>query len=305
MEVKFINEKDGLELGSRHYKGISRILIPAIKNDGHDIYLTRTFNACSTFRNWLIKSIDTNNNTITIYLEGFNSPDSVDVYAKKQRRNFKSFIRKHNIVEVDFGHQTSLFCPTHGEQKNTQRTDSLMPGEMHKKRPCIVVGTMSNSVVVIPLTTKNSGNPKHIPITKASFSHLHERYHIKPSFAALNMIQTVSVHRVFPPREAISGNYRHQYSKYKLSDSDGRAVDNALADACNHDVSKELMATKAALENAKKEKFRLIEKNNELKREADNKDCAITEMQSVICHIAKEYGLTGSLKKIMSELKNI
>ena len=305
MEVVFINQENSAQLGCKNYQGISQTAIPTFQENGHDVYLTRKFETDQRYKSWLIKSVEINDNSVAIYLQGFVSPDSVAVYATKQRRNFKSFIRKHNIVEVDFGHQMSLFCSTNGERKNTQRTDVWMPGEMHKKRPCIIIGAMANSVTIIPLTTKYRSNPKYVPITRASFKNLHKRYYQNPSFAVLNMIQTVSIHRVFPPREAMDGKYRHQYSRYRLSDSDGKAVDNALADIYNDDVTKKLGLTQQALRSAKQEKFRLIEKNHVLLNEVAQKDNAIDEMENVIRHLANEYGLTGDLDTIMSELMRI
>ena len=103
----------------------------------------------------------------------------------------------------------------------------------------------------------------------------------------------------------MDGKYRHQYSRYRLSDSDGKAVDNALADIYNDDVTKELGLTQQALKSAKQEKFRLIEKNHALLNEVAQKDNAIDEMENVIRHLANEYGLSGDLDTIMSELMHI
>ena len=165
MEVKFFNEGDGVLLGCRTYDGITHTIIPAFNETEHDIYFTKTFQKETSFKSWLIKSIEVNDSGVDIYLKGNIVPDSVDVYAKKQHKKFNTIIRKHNIIEVDFGHETTLFSLGTGAQKNTVITDALMPGEMHKKRPCIVMGTKGTSVTVIPLTTKNYNNPKHVLIS--------------------------------------------------------------------------------------------------------------------------------------------
>lgn len=303
MEVRFINEEDGVQLGCRTYEGISHTIIPAFNANDHDIYFTKTFSKNSDFKSWLVKSVVITKEGAEIYVSGNLIPDSVYTYAQKQHRNFHSYIRKHNIVEVDFGHETSMFGLTSGEQKNTYRTDSLMPGEMHKKRPCIVMGTRANSVTVIPLTTKDYGNPKHVPISSQSFNNLHPRYAEKVSFAALDMIQTVSAHRVFPPREAQGGRYRHQYSKYKLTKVDGDAVDNALADIYNDDVTKQLKIVQSSLASVSKERTRLFEKYTEVATHLEEMEAKKIELEEVIAHVAKVFEIEGDSINVLKELK--
>lgn len=305
MEVKFINEEDGVQLGCRTYQGITDTIIPAFNANAHDIYFTKTFAGNTTYRSWLVKSVVITKGGAEIYVSGNLVPDSVYTFADKQHRKFHAFIRKHNIVEVDFGHETSMFGLTSGEQKNTYRTDSLMPGEMHKKRPCIVMGTRANSVTVIPLTTKDYRNPKHVPISSQSFNNLHFRYSEKSSFAALDMIQTVSAHRVFPPREAEGGRYRHQYSKYKLTKVDGDAVDNALADIYNDDVTKQLKAVQSSLDNAGREKTRLLQKYTEVASQLKEEEAKTIELEEVISHVAKVFDIEGDLKEILGKLKTL
>lgn len=304
MEVKFINAENGVKLGARTYEGITHTIIPAFSANDHDIYLKKSFEKNTIFQSWQIKNVLVNAAGVEIYLQGTLTPDSVFTFADKQRKNFKQFIRKHNLVEVDFGHETSLFSLGSGEQKNTRKTDALMPGEMHKKRPCIVMGTKGDSVTVIPLTTRDYGNPKHVLISKASFANLHARYSEKSSFAALDMVQTVSAHRVFPPREA-EGKYRHQYSKYKLSDLDGKAVDNALADIYNDDVTKQLKIVLSSLDSVNKEKSRLLEKYREVATKLDECIADNNEMEDVIRHLAKEFSLTGDLPDLLKSLKAV
>lgn len=305
MEVTFIDHQNGKRLGKRTYDGISHTIIPAFKASGHDIFITKNFSKEPNYRTWLIKSIEYSKTGVEIQLEGLSSPESVVAYADKQRQNFKMFIRKHNIVEVDFGHESSLFSLNEGPQKNTLFTHSLMPGEMHKKRPCIVMGTRADSITVIPLTTKNYQNPKHIPLSAASFHNLHARYSETPSFAALDMIQTVSAHRVYPPREAEGGKYRHQYSRYKLSESDSKAIDTALADIYNDDVTKQLNIVKTTLEGVTREKTRILEKYRELSLELREVQERKTQLEQVISHVAHSLGVDGDFEQVLEQLKSI
>ncbi len=305
MEVKFINEEDGVQLGCRTYDGIAQTIIPAFNTNDHDIYFTKSFSKNRDYRSWLVKSVVITDEGAEIYVSGNPIPDSVYDHAKKQRRNFNSYIRKHSIVEVDFGHETSTFGLTSGEEKNTYRTDSLMPGEMHKKRPCIVMGTRMKSVTVIPLTTKDYSNPKHVPISSESFNTLHARYSDKTSFAVLDMIQTVSAHRVFPPREAEGGKYRHQYSKYKLTKADGDAVDSALADIYNDDVTKQLKIAQTSLVSVRKEKSKLFDKYNEVAKQLEDAESEIKELKDVISSVAKTFDINGDFEAILDELKTL
>jgi uncharacterized protein YifN (PemK superfamily) len=304
LEVKFINEENGVQLGCRTYDGITHTIIPAFNKTEHDIYFTKTFLKETHFKSWLIKSIKVTENGVEIYISGNLIPDSVDTYAQKQYRKFNSIIRKHNIIEVDFGHETTLFSLGSGEQKNTVITDALMPGEMHKKRPCIVMGTKGTSVTVIPLTTKDYNNPKHVFISPNSFQNLHERYSARRSFAALDMVQTVSAHRVFPPRDN-TGKYRHQYSKYKLSAEDGTNVDKTLADIYNDEVTKKLKITQQSLANVTKEKSRIFEKYREIASDIDTLNTEKATLEGIIKHIAKEFSINGTFEEVLEQLKLI
>ncbi|RUO51266.1 hypothetical protein CWI69_12120 [Pseudidiomarina halophila] len=305
LEVKFINEENGVQLGCRTYSGITHTIIPAFSASDHDIYFTNTFAKEPLYKSWLIKSIDITEGGVEIYISGNDIPDSVYTHATKQRKNFKSLIRKHNIVEVDFGHQSSIFSLSSGEEKNTLRTDSLMPGEMHKKRPCIVMGTRADSVTVIPLTTRDYNNPKHISISSDSFHNLHSRYSEKTSFAALDMVQTVSAHRVFPPREASTGRYRHHYFKYKLTKTDGEAIDTALADIYNDDVTKQLKIAQTALTGVRKEKSLILDKYNAVTNELKTIESCNEELREVVDHLAKAFDIEGELQQVLEQLKAI
>lgn len=287
-----------MELGNRSYEGIPTTVIPTYNPQAHDVFLTKVFDQGKGKSNWRIDNVNFTTNGVEIFLKGFNALDSVENYARKQNKKVGVLLRKHFIVEVDFGHQSSLFHSNGGTTDNTSRTDALMPGEMHKKRPCIVMKVKKNAVTVIPLTTKNYNDPNHLKLSANSFNNMHERYKEKASFASLDKIQTVSACRIFPPRDVSSGQYKNTYHRYKLCSSDATEVDNKLAAMYNSALVTQCQQMTSSLASVRAEKSRLLTANSEMNDTLKVQYEELGELKALLDQFAGEYGVDPELSTL-------
>jgi uncharacterized protein YifN (PemK superfamily) len=222
MEVIF-KDADGSMLGHAKYNDLAETLIPAFYPDKHDMFLKYVFESKSTIKHWKITDLLVNGSVATIHLEKAESCQSLVDFATGQNKNLnpESYLTPYHIVEVDFGFYTDMLKSNGQRLENKENTDSLLRGEMHKRRPCVVLGASSGCVQIIPLSTKKNleHNPKCIALSPESFSRLAPRYTAKKSYALLERVQTVSINRIFPPK-AKNNKYEHNYQFYSISATD-------------------------------------------------------------------------------------
>lgn len=145
-------------------------------------------------------------------------------------------------------------------------TWNTSPGELHKRRPCIVLAHSEGRAQVMPMTTDQSAsnNPKNILISRDSFAKMHPRYTEKDSYALPDMIQTVSTSRIFPP-QAADGKHPGTYAQYKLCSSDKNKVVSVLATQYNSELMIEKVRLEERLSALQKEKSKLFSTNVGLK----------------------------------------
>lgn len=287
--IKYKNYENDDVLGEVTYADISETLIPDFKPEKHDVFVRMVFSSMPSECLWQVVSLEINQNVSEVYLRSMPSPDSLGIFAKKQRKRASNILasRQFNLVEVEFGFQQDVFDGV-SRKRNETSSVALMPGEIHKKRPCVVLACEDEKAQVIPLTTSaNIGrcHPKKIPISVDSFKSLSKRYTKKESQLLLSMIQTVSVYRIFPMKNQ-KGNYSHDYAKHKLCAKDKKSLNEALANIYAKSTIDELTNANSSLERLKSEKARILKTYKEVKEtvnhlESDNQRYRDTLMKLI------------------------
>jgi uncharacterized protein YifN (PemK superfamily) len=209
-------------------------------------------------------------------------------------------VPKFHIVEVDFGFYSDVFSIDGSMKRNQKYTEALLPGELHKRRPCILLAVQNRQVQVIPLSTKTTigHDPKNVPLSKASFSKLASRYSEAQSYALLGMIQTVSVNRIFPPRNK-NGKVEHKYQLYSIAAPDKNALKSALAQQYTHGIVYQNELLNRNLEKLSQEKMKILSSNNKLKDELKEIGATVDELRNFILRFGKDLGAGDTFEKII------
>ncbi len=268
MKVVYLKEEDGSQLGQVEHTSFDRIMIPA-KTEFYDIYIKQVFASEGKSKNtWRVVEVKPEGGVVTISLQESDSVTSVAEFAKAQSKSIAHYTKEFRIVEVDFGFHSNLISNDGSIGKNYHNSYSLLPGEMHKRRPCITLKTKGDQVQVIPLTSRvpNQSDKLSVPISSASFRKMAPRYSAKNSYALINMIQTVSAYRVHPPR-GDNFNFEHNYHLYRLDVSDKNAVKEALSEQYSEQLVQDKRLGDAKNEQLSHERARLLDQIRTLKDE--------------------------------------
>ncbi len=265
--------QDGVKLGRECYEEHSEVLIPDFVEGKHDVYLKKHFKTV-TDTVWKVTAIDIKDLVITVSLMPVSSPRSLGETADVRGKSIASLLpsKKYQLVEVEFGFQKHMISRNEGNKgKNQKYTCSLLPGDLYKKRPCIVLNCKRNRVKVIPLTTSSSNNdPWQMKISPESFEGLHERYVAKDSFALLDTVQTVSAFRVFPMRLK-NGSFNDSYHKFCLDKPDIEKLEKEIA----------LLNSKEVVDENTRLKLKHTQIMNELKSEKAKRRQKETEFDNL------------------------
>lgn len=298
MKIIF-EDSDRTELGHIKHENLVETLIPAFEPDTHDMFLKHVFSSKKHVTNWQITNLLIDANIATIQLKEAASTQSLADFIAPQYRKPEDFLKPYYIVEVDFGFYSNLFNIHGAKVVNKRSTNSLLQGEMHKRRPCIVLGLKHGCVQVIPLSTKTEvgSNPKRLELSKTSFAKLAPRYTEKTSYALLEMIQTVSVHRVFPPK-GINKKYEHSYHSISTTDKD--LIKKALVEQYNQTLTIDYTILKTQHENLQHEKSKILESKNLLLREKKDLEENCNILKKSILKFGQEMGAGESLDEILS-----
>ncbi|TDR12485.1 type II toxin-antitoxin system PemK/MazF family toxin [Marinomonas communis] len=297
---------DNETLGSLQHDNIERILVPSSSQDGHDVYLKQSFSSSKETVLWRVRSVNLVDDAV-IYVDLEESNDacaSVADFASSQSKSVEFYLKEFQIVEVDFGFHSKLHRSDGSSEKNSFFNNALMPGEMHKRRPCITLKAKGGRVQVIPLSTRvpSSGDRLSIPISAESFSKLATRYSSKKSYALLNMIQTVSAHRVHPPRAA-NLKFEHKYHLYKLNAEDKQR----LKDSLGAQYTDWLLTEKNTIENRAKqlaqEKSKLLSNMERLKCDVSSANEKISFLENMLLKFGGDLGAGDTLDEVISYIQ--
>jgi uncharacterized protein YifN (PemK superfamily) len=302
MKVIF-KDSDEQELGRIEHTSFGTILVPAFKEGAHDMFLKYKFLEHEETLVWQVLSVatDVEKSTAEVVLRAAKSVLSVAEFAKSQVKKVDFYIKEFQIVEVDFGFYSNLFLQDGTVKANDLFNAALLPGEMHKRRPCITLKAKGNRIQVIPLSTvtPNEGDKLCIPISQNSFKGLASRYRMKNSYAVLNMIQTVSAYRVHPPRN-MNKEFEHKYFLYKLNSSDKAILKQGLEEQYTQWSVAEKKILEKKRDNLSHEKMKLIGALDQLKaKDLENRE-RVKMLEEFVLSFGSEMGAGSSLEEILA-----
>ena len=168
------------------------------------------------------------------------------------------------MVDVDFGHHSSVLTHTSVDDDNSEYLSTLLEAELHKRRPCIVLSKEGNTVQVLPLSTNR--HKDEFAINPDIFSGLASRYNGKTSYALPQLIQTVSPLRVFP---LLMGDYKAATlsNRRMLGADDRKFIDDLLINHVSPTISRTVTQQEARLKTLGQERSAQLVSNTELNRE--------------------------------------
>ncbi|MDF7630730.1 type II toxin-antitoxin system PemK/MazF family toxin [Erwiniaceae bacterium L1_55_4] len=227
-------------LGRETLEGFSEVLIPTM-TPRYPVFITKAFTG-ETCKRWFVKRVSHVADD-EWHIRLIDRSNAEEVYLSetlklRSRTSAEGFLRKGTIVIVEFGHiyQTLDFGSGLTAQ-NTSYFCSHLSGEMHKRRPAIVVSADSRGVKVVPVTSQepegSMANKSIFELESVSTRHIDEFDPAKQSYALCEMIQTISPSRILPPlaKDSKYGTrtFRRDQSYFrKLSGNDLKALEDGL-----------------------------------------------------------------------------
>lgn len=308
--VKFIETEKSTTLAAIKYESFQHVLIPDFKPNKHSVFLRQSFEDHEGSL-WKVDSLEIEDLSVNISVTQLCSPKSLGLFAQEQSKKPATILRtgQFQLVEVEFGCQQDRLDANNERMRNELNPLALMPGELHKKRPCIVVGCDDDKVQIIPLTSKGCDtNPKQLAISNASFNGLSKRYTEKSSHALISMMQTVSAFRVYPMKNA-SGRYDHRYQSSKLDRADKAALQEKLgklyASSTMHNLQNE---QKRSLQLSQ-EKARLLDTLEKSKQSQTQLSLEHASLTSTLEQLAEFFDISWSSheelqKLLLAEIRN-
>ncbi len=229
MKITFENDQ-GQYLGSMTHDQFDQILVPNYTAE-HPVYVKKSFLNNSHTDTWKVvsKTVDNRNNEIKIQLKAEAKLLNLPSFISQQNKKPYHYLEEFGLVEVEFGfHRVVVGSNLNLESKNEIYTDNLIKGEMHKKRPCIILKNNSNTTQVIPITTsRRSDSVTDIELELDQIDGIPDKFK-NSAHALLGMIQTVSHSRVYPiidPRKKL----HTRTHLFKLTANDREKIRAALA----------------------------------------------------------------------------
>lgn len=252
MKLNYFDHEGNL-LGACEYSSFIEILIPSFSGK-YEYYLKLKFDGRSNL-NWRLVSIDhTDPLDIKLILEAVADYKSLDAFANSQSKSPQHFVRDFSIVDVEFGFIEQVFDGT--ATNNMNYTNALLSGEIHKRRPCILLSFGATTAQIIPLTSKQKTPTKYdVPLDLSKVSGLSHKYHV-PTFALLDLMQPVSYKRIYGP---LLSTGKNSFTKSQALPAGDRDIIRSTLSELYGDLNKQRTLEKAnqALSD---ERFKLIKK---------------------------------------------
>ncbi|MBI6404898.1 MULTISPECIES: type II toxin-antitoxin system PemK/MazF family toxin [Proteus] len=243
---EFYNYRTEILLGHVILNGINEIITPLFrdnidKENFYPVFITKSFIGRKEHR-WEIKSskiqtLSENNIIINIWLSPRNVSDDIYLSQTLKNKNYKSaksILYLGKIIIVEFGHIFSCVTLDASIKTNKRYPDNIQQGEMHKRRPAIVVKADDRGVKVIPLTSKK---PHDLAVNSSIFKLSDESIKNigdlakKETYALCDMIQTICVTRILPPLFKLNTRkryYRHEDYRASICRNDRNLLDKGL-----------------------------------------------------------------------------
>lgn len=283
-----LNSKNESILGTEYTENIDEVLIPL--NAKHSpFFITKAFTGVACKR-WKVEFVlGISQDIWGVWLTEKNVEQDIYLSQTMKRRNIShagGIVKKGAIVIVEYGHIYLTLNFQKGLIDSSLYPCHHQSGEMHKRRPAIVIRADKTGVTVIPITSKvplNSSFSKAIfQLETESTQYISEFQSDKMSYALCEMLQTVSPTRVLPPdaRDIKSKTlkfYRNESYMRKLSKNDFEALEVGLLTAIGSASLREkknaliieLEATQEHIKEQKSEYADLQTELIELKAELD------------------------------------
>lgn len=252
-------------LGHIILESITEVITPLFKDNidneqQYPIFITKTFKDRQEYR-WEVKQSEVKKGekdklTINIWLQAKDI--SNDIYLaqtlkKKNKKSAKSLLYIGKIVIVEFGHVFPCVTIDANIKTNKRYPDNIQQGEMHKRRPAIVVKVDDRGVKVVPLTSQKPAdlavNTAVFPLSEGSKQNIGD-FSKGESYVLCDMIQTVCITRILPPLFKLN-TYRQYYRN-----------EDYRASICRHDRH---LLDKGLLSSIGKNKFYLELEQSKLK----------------------------------------
>lgn len=203
-------------LGTESYDDIREALIPGLPQAKRGkapppIYVTKCFST-TQFHRWELVSVTSTAATatepavFTIFLRSQDVSKEVFLYQTlKMDKNQKvnRLLRPGTLVEVDYGFVQHTGRTDASMKTNKRYSDTLLAGEMYKRRLAVVVKVVSSNLVqVAPVTSQEPapGDKSVFQITQATLNRM-PRYRRsgKSSYVLCGRTESVSIQRLLPP----------------------------------------------------------------------------------------------------------
>jgi uncharacterized protein YifN (PemK superfamily) len=214
-------------LGTERIDNIEEILVP-LNDKNTPIFITKAFSgeACKRWRVRFFLGIAPDHWGIWLTEKDVSKDIYLsEILAKRRIGNAAGFVKKGAIVIVEFGHIYQTLNFQTGLTKSAMYPCNHQDGEMHKRRPAVVVKVDSRGVTVVPITSKepvaHEYNRAIFELEVDSIKDIKELDTGKRSFAVCEMIQTVSPTRILPPE---SRDHRGKDRAYRRDESFGRRL---------------------------------------------------------------------------------
>lgn len=235
------SHKDQL-LGTKSVENIEEVLVPISKKNT-PFFITMLFTGIPCFR-WRVEYVlGIARGVWGIWLTEKDVSDDKYLSSTLEIRKIKSaaqLVRKGTIVIVEYGHIYKSLNFSQGLLRTALYPCSNQEGEMHKRRPAIVVSADVWGVKVVPITSVepegNTVNQSIFELETESTKFISEFRQGLRSFALYDMIQSVSYTRILPPLARPYNGGSRQYTRdigyqRRLSKNDTNALDKGLLTA--------------------------------------------------------------------------
>lgn len=202
-------------LGSESYDDIREALIPGLpaakQGKIPPVFVTKCFST-SHFHRWELKSVASTPASATtpaifeIVLKSVDVSNEVFLYQtlkKDKNQTLNKLLRPGTLVEVDYGFVQTTGRADASNKTNKRYSDTLLAGEMYKRRLAVVVKVISTNLVqVAPVTsvTPAPGDKTVFQISQATLNRM-PRYKFsgKSSYVLCDRTESLSTQRLLPP----------------------------------------------------------------------------------------------------------
>ncbi len=258
-------------LGEITHSNISNIVTPYYEPGEALSRIFQRFNGHNG-DNWRVDKTVITSSTFDIHLSPERPAKSIGRMAADNRNGVTALVSKFALVDVEFSHKQDSIDAAGLKSENTWKIQGHLTGELHKRRPCIVLSIEGDNLEVIPLSTiPGDDSLFRFKLSGSAFNGCQSSYSYDPSYAVIRLKLTVSLYRVFPLRGR-DGKYNVTCHGNKLNKGDKNKLLNGLTTQYGLDAINELK------EDRDKAKSELLDLQNTF----DEQKVAINELRKAL-----------------------